>query len=51
MTWYDQVQCENFLRDRDKHFKETNIINFDIIHREAQDEKVSDELIKYYQTI
>ena len=34
-----------------KHFKETNIINFDIIHREAQDEKVSDELIKYYQTI
>ena len=50
MTWYDQVQCENFLRDTDKHFKGTNI-NFDIIHREAQDEKVSDELIKYYQTI
>lgn len=32
MTWYDQVKCENFLRDTDKHFKEAKVINFDIIH-------------------
>ena len=35
MTWYDQRQCKDFLRDTDKHFREGKIINFDIIWREC----------------
>ena len=51
MTWYDQVKCENFLRDTDKHFKEAKVINFDIIHQEARGEKVPEEVLKHYQTL
>ena len=51
MTWYDQVKCENFLRDTGKHFKEAKVINFYIIHREAQGQKVAEELLKHYQTL
>ena len=40
ITWYDQGQCEVFLRDTDKHFREAKIINFDIIWREYQREEV-----------
>ena len=50
-TWYDQVKCENFLRDTGKHFKEAKVINFYIIHREAQGQKVAEELLKHYQTL
>ena len=51
MTWYDQVKCENFLRDTDKHFKEAKVINSDIIHQEARGEKVPEEVLKHYQTL
>ena len=51
MTWYDQVKCENFLRDTGKHFKEAKVINLYIIHREAQGQKVAEELLKHYQTL
>ena len=51
MTWYDQVKCEEFLRDSDKHFKMEKVINFDIIRREVSGEKVPDEVLKKYQTI
>ena len=51
MTWYDQVKCENFLRDTGKHFKEAKIINFNIIHQEARGEKVPEEVLKHYQTL
>ena len=33
MTWHDQGKCSDFLRDRNKHFREAKIVNFDIIHR------------------
>ena len=40
MTWSDQRKCEKFLRDPERHFKDTEIVNFDIIYREMRGEKV-----------
>ena len=51
MIWYDQGQCEDFLRDADKHFREAKIINFDIIQRECRGEEVPKDLLQYYQTV
>ena len=48
MTWYEQIKCENFVCNIDKHFKEVNVINLDIIHREARGENVPDDLFRYY---
>ena len=48
ITWFDQGQCEVFLRDTDKHFREAKIINFDIIWRECQREEVPKDLLQYY---
>ena len=48
MTWYEQIKCENFVCNIDKHFKEVNVINLDIIHREARGENVPDDLLRYY---
>ena len=31
MTWYDQRKCEEFLRDPKNHFKNTKMVDFDII--------------------
>ena len=51
MIWYDQGQCEDFLRDSDKYFREAKIINFDIIQRECRGEEVPKDLLQYYQTV
>ena len=51
MTWYDQRKCENFLRDPKTHFKNTKIVNFDIIRKQAAGEKIPDETLKKYQTV
>ena len=51
MTWYDQRQCKDFLRDTDKHFREGKIINFDIIWRECRGEEVPKDLLQEYQTV
>ena len=51
MTWYDQGQCKDFLRDTDKRFREGKIINFDIIWREHRGEEVPKDLLQEYQTI
>ena len=51
MTWYDQRKCEEFLRDPKSHFKNTNIVNFDIIQKQAAGEKIPDETFKNYQTV
>ena len=51
MTWYDQGQCKDFLRDTDKHFREGKIINFDIIWRECRGEEVPKDLLQEYQTV
>ena len=46
-TWYLQIKCNDFLMDTDQHFKETNIVNFDII----KNKKLQEEKLKQYQTI
>ena len=51
ITWYDQQKCEDFLRDNDKHFKETKIIKFNIIYREICGEVVPPNFFKFYQTV
>ena len=51
ITWYDQQKCEDFLRDNDKHFKETKIIKFNIIYRETCGEVVPPNFFKFYQTV
>ena len=51
MPWYDQIKCEDFLRDTDQHFQQAKIINFDIIHREYCGEEVTKDLLKHYQTV
>ena len=30
-TWYLEEKCKGFLGDTDKHFKNTKIVNFDIM--------------------
>ena len=50
MTWHEQVECENFLCNINKHFKEVNVINFDIIHQEVRGEKVPEDLLRHYET-
>ena len=44
MTWYNQVKCEDFLRDTNKHFQEVKTVNFDIIHRQCREEEVPKHL-------
>ena len=48
MTRYDQVKCQEFLEDTDKHFQNLKIINFDMINSKG---KLSDDKIKQYQTV
>ena len=48
MKWYDQVKCQEFLEDTDKHFKNLNIINFDIINSKG---KFSESKMKQYQSV
>ena len=46
-TWYLQNKCNDVLMNTDEHFKETNIVNFDII----KNKKLEEEKLKQYQTI
>ena len=49
--WIGQRKREYFLRGTDKHFKEAEIINFDIIYREIRGEVVLPDLLKFCQTV
>ena len=49
--WYDQIKCEDFLRDTDQRFQQAKIINFGIIHRERRGEEVPKDLLKHCQTV
>ena len=46
-TWYLQIKYNDALMDTDKHFKEMNIVNFDII----KNKKLQEEKLKQYKTI
>ena len=45
------MKCEDFLKNSKQHFEDTKIINFNIIRREARDEKVPDGVLKKYHTL
>ena len=51
LTWYNQCKCQDFLRYSDAHFKETKLVNFDIIHRMCRGEEVPQNVLKQYQTV
>ena len=52
MNYLDCSKCEDFLKNINKHFKETKIINFDIIHRQTRGEPPpSKEKFQEYQTV
>ena len=40
LTWYKQCKCKDFLGNTDGHFEETEIVNFDIIHRWYREEDI-----------
>ena len=60
LPWYEQdfmyhldrSKCEDFFKNTNKHFKETKIVNFDIIYRQARGEpSPSKEKLQEYQTV
>lgn len=48
---YDQVKCEQFLQDVNKHFSKTKMVNFDIINKSIKGEEISERVLKDYQTV
>ena len=51
MTYIDKLKCGRFLKDPDKHFKETKVINFDIICKTSRGGKIPDKTLKDYQNV
>ena len=51
MTYIDKIKCDEFLEDPGKHFKEKEIVNFDVIHKSVRGEKVPESDFKKYQTV
>ena len=51
MTYINQVKCRGFLRDPKDHFKNTKIVNFDVIHCQMTGEKAPEDLFKKYQIV
>ena len=48
LTWYDQIKCETFLEDPDRHFNNTKIVNFDIVNKWVRGEEVSEQTLTNY---
>ena len=48
MIWYNQMKCQDFLKDLYGHFKNLNIVNFDIINSKN---KLLESKVKQYQTV
>ena len=53
LTYIDKLKCnpDKHSEDPDKRFKETKIINFETIHKQARSEKISDKFFFKNQTI
>ena len=50
-TWYLQDKCNDFINDTDEHFKQMNVINFDMIKNEASQDKIKQYQTLYHQEI
>ena len=51
LTYIDQLKCNRFLADPDKHFQEIKVIKFDIIYKTIRGEKIPEKTLKDYQTV
>ena len=51
MTYTDQVKCEEFLSDPDKHFREIKLVNFNIIYKSIRGEEVPESDLKKYEAV
>ena len=40
-TWYNKNECEEFLSNTDLHFKNSKIVNFDIIKIDVDKKKIT----------
>ena len=47
-AWYEQMKYYEFLEDKDNHFKNLEIANFDMIYNKKA---LSNDKIKQYQSI
>ena len=50
MTYIDQLKHKRFKENRDKHFKNAEIVNFDIINHRCRGDPLQNSE-KYYKTI
>ena len=46
LTYIDQLKCNRFLEDPDKHFRKTKVINFDIIYKIITGENLLMKLLR-----
>ena len=44
MTCIDKLKYDNFIKNTDEQFEKTQVINFDIIHRQVRGEKINQKL-------
>lgn len=51
MTNIDKLKYENFIKKIDEHFEKTQVINFNIIHRQVKGEKIDEKLEQKYKII
>ena len=51
MTYIDKLKYDDFIRFTDSHFKNTRVVNFDIIRKQARGERIDSDLLKSYRTI
>ena len=51
ITYTDKLKHDKFIKDIDGHFKRIEVINFDIIHRQARGETIDQNLVKKCKTI
>ena len=40
MTYIDKLKYDNFIKDTGGHFKKTQVINFDIMNKQAREKKL-----------
>lgn len=50
MTYIDKLKYDSFVKELDSHFGNMQIINFDIIHKQARGIEISDNELRKYKT-
>ena len=50
LSYIDALKCEEFVKDKNSHFKTAKVVNFDIIHHECRWDSLQGNY-KKYQTV